>query len=51
MSTNQFNILGLTNEQVILAREKFGKNRYCKRGRNLEVRLIKVPKMIAVKRF
>jgi Ca2+-transporting ATPase len=27
MSTNQFNILGLTNEQVILAREKFGKNR------------------------
>ncbi|WNM18482.1 cation-translocating P-type ATPase [Flavobacterium capsici] len=27
MPTNQFNILGLTNEQVILAREKFGQNK------------------------
>ena len=26
MTTNNFNIKGLTNEQVILAREKFGQN-------------------------
>ena len=27
MPTNQFNISGLTNEQVIIAREKFGQNK------------------------
>ena len=50
MSTNNFNIIGMTDEQAILAREKFGENKldYKKENSflNTIIRIVKDPMMV-----